>query len=238
MTATAREITVLSTTALQTTLEALAPEFERATGYRLTFHFGPSGRMANRVGDGEANDLAIVTGAGIDDLVAKGRIVAGTRADIARSKIGAAVQKGSRRPDISTVAAFKQTLLEADTIGMSNPVGGGQSGAHLAKVFETLGIADAMKIKSTYGPGGPEGLIGKYLLRKEVEFGLQQMPELMAVDGIDILGPIPAELQLDTVFSAGISTAAKNPDGAKKWIDYLRTPPAVAVIEAKGMQKG
>ncbi len=234
MTATAREITVLSTTALQTTLEALAPEFERATGYRLTFHFGPSGRMANRVGDGEANDLAIVTGAGIDDLVAKGRIVAGTRADIARSKIGAAVQKGSRRPDISTVAAFKQTLLEADTIGMSNPVGG----AHLAKVFETLGIADAMKIKSTYGPGGPEGLIGKYLLRKEVEFGLQQMPELMAVDGIDILGPIPAELQLDTVFSAGISTAANNPDGAKQWIDYLRTLPAVAVIEAKGMQPG
>ncbi len=231
-------ITVLSTTALQTTLEALAPEFQRATGYHLTFHFGPSGRMANRVRDGEANDLAIVTGAGIDDLVSKGRIVAGTRGDIARSKIGAAVQKGAPRPDISTVDAFKRTLLAATTIGMSNPVGGGQSGAHLAKVFERLGISDAMQVKATYGPGGPEGLIGKYLLRKEVEFGLQQMPELMAVDGIDILGPIPAELQLDTVFSAGISTAAKNPEGAKQWIAYLRSPAAVAVIEAKGMQQG
>jgi molybdate transport system substrate-binding protein len=238
MTVAAREIVVLSTTALQTTLEALAPTFERTTGYRLTFHFGPSGRMANRVGDGEANDLAIVTGAGIDDLVVKRRTMPGTRADIARSKIGAAVQKGAPRPDISSVDAFKRTLSAAKTIGMSNPVGGGQSGAHLAKVFETLGIAEAMKIKATYGPGGPEGLIGKYLLRKEVEFGLQQMPELMAVEGIDILGPIPAELQLDTVFSAGISTAAKNADGAKQWIDYLRMPTAAAVIEAKGMQPG
>jgi molybdate transport system substrate-binding protein len=235
---TEHEITVLSTTALQTTLEALAPEFQRSTGYRLTFHFGPSGRMASRVGDGETNDLAIVTSAGIDDLVAKGRIVAGTRADIARSKIGAAVQNGAPRPDISTVETFKRTLLAATTIGMSNPVGGGQSGAHLAKVFERLGIANAMSVKSTYGPGGPEGLIGKYLLRKEVEFGLQQMPELMAVDGIDILGPIPAELQLDTVFSAGISTAAKNPEGAKQWIDYLRSPSAATVIAAMGMHAG
>ncbi len=238
MTTTAREITVLSTTALQTTLEALAPEFERATGYQLTFHFGPSGRMANRAGEGEATDIAIVTGGGIDDLITKGRIVAGSRTDIARSKIGVAVQMGAPRPDISSVEAFKRTLLAAKTIGMSNPVGGGQSGAHLAKVFDRLGISEAMRVKSTYGPGGPAGLIGKYLLRKEVELGLQQMPELMAVDAIDIIGPIPDEVQLDTVFSAGLSSAATNAEGARRWVDHLRSAAAVAVIEAKGMQPG
>lgn len=238
MTKAEREITVLSTTALQATLDALAPEFQRATGYALVFHFGPSGRMAGRVGDGEATDVAIVTGGGIDELVAKGRIVAGSRADIARSKIGVAVQKGATRPDISTVDAFKRALLAAKSVGMSNPVGGGQSGAHLARVFERLSIADAMNAKSTFGPGGPEGLIGKYLLRGQVELGLQQMPELMAVDGIDIIGPIPDEVQLDTVFSAGISTVAKNAEGARKWIDCMRSAAAVAVIEAKGMQPG
>jgi molybdate transport system substrate-binding protein len=235
---TVGEVRVFSTTAMQTTLEALAPSFEQATGHTLTFAFAPSGRTAKKVADGEAHDVAIVTAAGIDELIASGRIVPGTRADLVRSPIGLAVRQGAPRPDISSVEAFKQTLLAAKSVAISHPTGGAQSGAHLAKLFERLGIADAMKPKSIYGPGGPAGLIGYFLLRGEAEIGLQQLPELMAVSGIDVIGTLPQEIQLVTVFSAGLSSAANNAAGGRAWIDHLRTPQAAAVIVAKGMEPG
>ena len=108
-----------------------------------------------------------------------------------------AVQKGAARPDISSAAKFKEALLAAKSLGMSNPVGGGQSGANLVKIFDKLGITEAMKAKAVYGPGGPAGLIGNFLVRKEVEIGIQQLPELMAVPGIDIVGPLPPDIQID-----------------------------------------
>jgi molybdate transport system substrate-binding protein len=147
-----------------------------------------------------------------------------------------AVQKGARKPDISSAAKFKEAVLAATSVGMSNPVGGGQSGANLVKIFERLGIAEAMKPKCLYGPGGPAGLIGNFLVRKEVEIGIQQMPELMAVPGIDIVGPLPPEIQMVTVFSAGLSAAAKNVEGAKALIAFLKTPKAAAVMRSKGME--
>jgi molybdate transport system substrate-binding protein len=232
------EIKVLSTTAMKTTLDELAPEFERATGNKLVFSFGPSARVAKMVADGEANDVAIVTAEGIQDLIGKGQIVAGTRVDVARSAMALAVQKGAPRPDISSVQAFKQAMLSAKSLGMSNPVGGGQSGANLMRIFDKLGITEAMKPKLTFGPGGPAGLIGNFLLRKDVEVGVQQLPELMAVPGIDIVGPLPPDLQTMTVFSAGLSAAAKNADGAKALIKFLATPAAAKVLKAKGMEVG
>ena len=230
------EIKILSTTAMKTSLDELAPEFERLNDAKLTFTFGPSARIAKLVADGEDNDVAIVTSQGIEDLIRQGRIVAGTRADIARSAMAMAVQKGARKPDISSAAAFKQAMLAAKSLGMSNPVGGGQSGANLMKIFERLGITEAMKGKTTYGPGGPAGLIGNFLLRKEVEVGIQQMPELMAVPGIDIVGPLPPDIQSMTVFSVGLSTTAKNADGGRALIAFLTTPAAAKVMVANGME--
>ena len=230
------EIKVLATTAMKTSLDELTPEFERATGNRLTFSFGPSARIARMVADGEFNDVAIVTDRGLEDLTAQGRIVAGTRVDLASSAMGLAVQKGAIKPDISSAQNFKAALLAAKSLGMSNPVGGGQSGANLIKIFDKLGITEAMKTKSTYGPGGPAGLIGHFLVRKEVEIGIQQMPELMAVPGIDIVGPLPPDIQSMTVFSAGLSAAAKNADGGRALIAFLTTPKAAAVMKAKGME--
>ena len=230
------EIKVLSSTAMKTSLDELTPEFERTTGSKLVFSFGPSARIAKMVADGEAHDVAIVTDQGHETLTAQGKLVPGIRADIAKSAMALAVQKGAAKPDISSAAKFKEALLAAKSLGMSNPVGGGQSGANLIKIFDKLGITEAMKPKSFYGPGGPAGLIGHFLVRKEVEIGIQQLPELMAVPGIDIVGPLPADIQSMTVFSAGLSAGAANADGGRALIKFLITPRAAAVIKSKGME--
>jgi molybdate transport system substrate-binding protein len=230
------EIKVLATTALKTSMDVLAPEFERASGHKLALSFGPSMRIAKQVADGEPNDVTIVTADGIDELTTQGRIVAGSRTDVARSAMGLAVQKGAPRPDISTAEKFKEAMLQAKSLGMSNPVGGGASGAILAAVFERLGIAEQMKPKLVFGPGGPAGLIGNFLVRKEIEVGIQQIPELMAVPGIDIVGPLPPGIQSVSVFSAGLSTAATEPDGGRALIAFLAAPAATKVIREKGME--
>ena len=229
------EIKVLSTTAMKTTLDELAPDFERATGQKLSLSFGPSARIARQIADGEAHDVAIVTDHGFEELAKQGKLVHGSNVDIAKSAMALAVQKGAPRPDISSSEKFKQAMLAAKSLAMSNPVGGGQSGANLVKIFDKLGIGEQMKAKAVYGPGGPAGLIGNFLLRKEVEIGIQQLPELMAVPGIDIVGPLPPDIQSMTVFSAGLSSAAKQPEAAKALIKFLATPTAKALFKSKGM---
>jgi molybdate transport system substrate-binding protein len=190
------------------------------------------------IADGEANDIAIVTDHGLADLTRLGKLVPGTGAEIASSAMALAVQQGVAKPDISSGEKFKAAMLATKSLAMSNPVGAGQSGANLIKIFEGLGIAEAMKAKSIYGAGGPAGLIGNYLVRKEADVGIQQLPELMAVPGIDIVGPLPSDIQLMTVFCAALSTSAQNGDGAKKLIRFLTTPEAVAVMRSKGLEAG
>jgi len=231
------EITLLSTTALKTSVDELTSSFERTRGCRLLASYAPSTQIAKHVAEGEFADVAISTDERIDDLIKQGRIVAGTRRDIARSEIGVAVRPGTLRPDISSADAFRQALLDAKSIGMSNPSGGGASGVYLWSVFKQLGIADKLKPKTTFGTGGPAGLIGLYLMRNEVELGLQQLPELMAVPGVDVVGPVPGVFQNITIFSAGIPTVAKDAEGGKALAKFLTTPAAAAVITAKGMQR-
>ena len=230
------EIKVIATTALKTSMDALMPQYEQTSRHKFAFTFGPSTRIAKQVADGEANDVTIVTDKGIDGLIEQGRLVAGSRVDLARSAMALAVQKGAPKPDISTPEKFKRAMLAAKSLGMSNPVGGGASGAILARLFEQLGIAEQMKVKLTFGPGGPAGLIGNFLVRNEVEIGIQQMPELMAVPGIDIVGPLPFGGDTVSVFSAGISTAAKEPAGGRALVAFLAAPAAKTVIRSMGME--
>ena len=230
------DIKVLSSTAMKTSMDMLMPQFEQASGHKVSFSYGPSPRMAKQVADGEANDVAIVTDKAVDDLIKQGRIVPGTRADIAHSAMALAVQQGAPKPDISTLEKFKQTMLAAQSLGMSNPVGGGVSGGILIGIFEQLGIAEQMKPKLTFGAGGPAGLIGYLLVRKEVEVGIQQMPELMAVPGIDIIGKLPFGMRTVSVFSAGLSTAATDATAAGALIAFLTTPQAKAAIRSMGME--
>jgi len=229
-------IKVLSSTAMKTSMDVLMPQFEQASGHKASFSYGPSPRMAKQVADGEANDVAIVTDKAVDDLIKQGRIVPGTRTDIAHSAMALAVQPGAPKPDISTPEKFKQAMLAAQSLGMSNPVGGGVSGGILIGIFEQLGIAQQMTPKLTFGAGGPAGLIGYLLVRKEVEVGIQQMPELMAVPGIDIIGKLPFGMRTVSVFSAGLSSAAKEPVAARALLAFLTTPKAKTVIRSMGME--
>ena len=229
------DIKVLSTTAMKTVFETLSPAFERATGNRLLVELGPSLRLEKQLSEGAAADVAIVSENGARDLVAQGRLAAGSPATIANSSIGIAVQKGAPKPDISTVEGFKRAMLAAKSIACSKPVGGGQSGVHIARVFAELRITEQMAAKSIYGAGGAAGLAGLVLQRGEADIGIQQMAELMAVDGIDVVGPLPVEIQLVTPFVAAIPVNASHPAAAKAVIAFLTTPDAKRVLKAKGL---
>jgi molybdate transport system substrate-binding protein len=230
------EIKVLSTTAMKMVFEELAPSFERETGQRLAVSLGPSLRLEKEIGEGAAADVAIVTRAGVENLIASGRILDGSLADIARSPIGICVAKGAPWPDLSSAESFKRAVLAAKSIALSKPVGGGASGAHMAKVFKQLGITAAIAAKSIYGPGGPAGLAAFAVLRGEAEIGIQQMSELMAVSGIDVVGPLPKDVQSVTMFTAGIPANASHTAAAKTLIGFLATSAAKKVIKAKGLE--
>jgi molybdate transport system substrate-binding protein len=229
------DVKVLSTTAMKTAFDELAPQFERNSGHRLSIGFGPSLQLEKRLGEGEAADVAIVSAAGVKDLIGRGKIVAASKVDIAGSPLGVAVQKGAPKPDISSADAFKRAFLAAKSVAVSKPVGGGQSGVHMARIFEQLGIAEVMAAKSKYGGGGPTGLVGNIILRGEAEIGVQQLAELMAVPGIDIVGPLPPQLQMITPFVAAIPTNASQPEAGRALIDFLTTPDAKRVLKAKGL---
>ncbi len=230
------EVKVLSTTALKLVFEELKPRFERDSGHRLVVSLGASAQLRARLDQGESAEVAILTTADAGDLAASGKLVAGSLVDVARSTIGVAVRKGAPKPDFSSAESFKRAMLAAKSIACSKPVGGGASGAHLAKVFERLGITEAMAAKAKYGAGGTSGLAGLFVQRGEAEIAIQQMAELMMVDGLDVVGPLPADLQAVTIFTAAIPTGASEPDAGRGLIAFLATPAAKSVITAKGLE--
>ena len=230
------DIQVFSTTAMKMVFEELAPRFQRETGRRLAVTLGPSLVLEKRLAEGEAADVAIVTAPGARDLAARGTLVAASLTDVARSSIGIAVPKGAPKPDLSSAESFKRAMLAAKSVALSKPVGGGASGAHMAKVFERLGIAEAMHAKAKYGTGGAAGLAGLVVQRGEADIGIQQLAELIAVDGIEVIGPLPAELQMVTLFTAGIPARASRPEAARSLIGFLTAPAAKSVIKAKGLE--
>ena len=166
---------ILSTTAMKTVLERLAPQFEQDSTHTLDLTFGPSGGLTKRIADGEAADVLICAQPEMSELQRQGRI-AFASAVIARSNIGVAVRKGAPRPDISSPEAFKRALIAANSVAFSDPARGGASGVTFVKILERLGIADAVKAKAKLTAGGPDGLVGAILSRGEAEIGVQQIP--------------------------------------------------------------
>ena len=165
-----------------------------------------------------------------------GKALAGNVTVLARSGIGVAVRKGAPKPDISSPDALKRTLLAAKSIAYVDPASGGASGIHFAKVLDRLGIANEMQSKTVFPNPKTPAEVGVLVANGEAEIGVHLIQELMSVAGIDIVGPLPGDLQDTTVFSAAIMTGAKDADAAKALVDFLRTPEAAKVIKAKGME--
>jgi molybdate transport system substrate-binding protein len=226
---TAASIDVLSTLALRGVLVEIAEEFRARTGVSFAATYKSTNMALNLIAQGAIADIAIITREAIDRLVRDGVIVAGSTADLAQCGVGLAVRAGAPKPDISTVAAFKRTLLETKSIAFSRL---GASGVHFAEVIERLGIADDVRRKANIS----DSYVGEVAARGETEMAVQQISELMPVAGIDIVGPLPGELQKISVFAAGIFRAARYPDAAGKLIAYLAAPGLSAVLIRKGLE--
>src|ERR1700744_3106219 len=182
-----------------------------------------------RLGRGEPADVLILVGYALDDLIRQGKATADSKVDLVKSPIGIAVKSGAPKPDISSADAVKRALLAAKSVAYSDSA----SGVYVStEMFAKLGIADAMKNKARMIPATP---VGEIVAKGEAEIGLQQISELKPVPGIDIVGPLPAELQKITVFSAGIASVSQQPEAGKALIKFLASPAARAEIVNSGM---
>jgi len=229
MTASA-EIKVLSTLATREAFQELVPQFERASGRKVMTTWAGTVDIVKRISAGERYDLIIAAKSAIDDFIQSGRIENGSRVDIASTGIGIAVRRSAQRPDIRSAEALKRALLAAKAVGYST----GPSGVYLAALFERMGIAAEMKVKSRQIP--PGATVGPLVASGDVEIGFQQISELLHVDGVDFVGPLPAEIQHITVISCGIPAGAKEPDAARVLVRFLAAPGARDAIERAGLQ--
>jgi molybdate transport system substrate-binding protein len=224
--AKAAEIKLMCSGAMRPALEELAPQFERATGHKLTITYGGTNVIRERTLAGDAGDLVIFASYAVEDVIRQGKLAA--KVDLVRSGVGVGVRAGSPRPDLSSADAFKRTLLAAKSFSRSE----GPSGVYIAALLERLGIAEQMKGKTVVVRGR---LVGDALIKGEADIGVQQISELKSVSGVDVL-PMPAEIQNVTVFSAGLPAAAKDSEPIQALIKFLTSPAAAPVIKAKGLE--
>jgi molybdate transport system substrate-binding protein len=233
--AAAAEVKVMISGGFTPAYTTLVPEFENATGSRVITAFGPSmgdteQAIPNRIKRGEPVDVLIMVGDALGELIKQGTVVADSRVDLAQSSIGMVVRAGAKKPDISTVEVFKRALLEAKSIAYSDSA----SGVYIStEMFQRLGIADQVKSKSKKIPAEP---VAAVVARGEAEIGLQQISALRAVPGVELLGPLPPEVQKITVFSAGIAAGAKDPEAGKALLKFFASAQALPVIVQTGLE--
>jgi molybdate transport system substrate-binding protein len=225
------EIKVLSSIATREAYLELVPQFEKASGHKVTTAWsGTTAIMKTMAAGNEQHDLVVISSTEMEELIKQGKIVAGSRADLSKSGIGIAVRAGAKRPDVSTPDALKKTLIAAKTVGYTS----GPSGVYMAGLVERMGIAAEVKAKFRSVPSG--GTIGTIVASGDCEIGFQQVSELVHIPGVDYIGPLPAEVQRVTVFSIGLQTGAPNPGPAKALVTFLTTPAAVAVMQKHGLE--
>jgi molybdate transport system substrate-binding protein len=233
MTASVRaaEIAVLASNGVKAALEELAPAFQRETGHTLKIEFGLAAVLKRQIEGGAAFDAAILTDAGIDDLAKQGKIAGTSRASIARSGVGIGIRAGSPRPDIGTAEALKRSLLAARSVTWAKE---GASGVYFVSVLGRMGIADQIMAKAVLASSGPD--VGAMLVSGKAELAALLVNELMAVPGVEVVGPLPPELQSYTVFVAAASSASREAAAAKALIQFLQSPAARAAFKSKGQE--
>jgi molybdate transport system substrate-binding protein len=230
----ADEVRVMTSGGMAAAYLELAPHFERASGHRVVTETTSIGigvdYIPTRVQRGEPVDVVLLPAAAMDQLIKDGKVLADSRVDLARSGIGMAVRAGAPRPDIRSVDALKRALLEARSIAYSSSV----SGTYLSdELFPRLGIAEQVKDKSRRIE---RERVGAVVARGDAEIGFQQISELLPIEGIDYVGPLPTEVQRVTVFSAGVAAQARSPEAARALIRFLASPEGARVMAKGGLE--
>jgi molybdate transport system substrate-binding protein len=234
--ADAAEIKVLASGSLKGALSRLAPDFQKASGDMATIEYGPAGAIMGRIQKDDAADVVIVSRAQIEKLASNGKVLPGSLVNVAGIALGVAVRKGAPKPDISSVEAFKRTLLAARSIGYRDPATGSTSGTYAASLVERLGIAEDIKPKlrldRTEGDA-PENVF-RTVASGEIEMQIGQITEIVIAPGVELAGPLPAEIQNTTVMAAGIVASSKSPEIAGAFIRFISSPSAAAVLKTTG----
>jgi molybdate transport system substrate-binding protein len=226
----AAEIVVLTNQGVVSAVRELGPAYEHASGNKvvISYQIGPA--FMAKINSEAPGDIVTQSRDGMDDLVKRGKVVPGSRADFARAGIGVAVKAGAPKPDIATPDAFKRAMLAAKSIAYSRA---GASGLYVAKLMEQLGIADAMKDKTKLVDGVP---VAEVVAKGEAEIGMQQINVILPIAGIDYVGPLPPEIQDYVVFSAAVLTASKQPEAATAMIRFMAAPAATPLIRKGNME--
>jgi len=231
----AAEVKVFTSVALTVALNELSPIFEQKTGHKLVVDFNLAAAQKKRIVDGEHADVIILTRSMMEDLAKENKLAPGNLVNVAGTPVALAVRAGVPKPDISTVEAFKQTLLSARSISYADPAKGGLSGVVASRAIERLGIAEQMKAKTTLVPGAQSpDLVAK----GEVELGIAQASEIVPIAGIQLVGPLPGELGSMTLFTGGVGAETQSAAAAKAFIDFLSGPEAAPHFKSKGFQTG
>jgi molybdate transport system substrate-binding protein len=229
------ELVVLTSGTFTAAHLELAPGFERSTMTKVTTGATSMGvgadSIPSRLTRRDPADVVIVNADALDDLIGNGLVLTGSRVDLARSRMGMAVRAGAPRPDISSMAALKQTLLAAASVALSSSVSGDY---FTTELFPRMGIAEQM-VPKTRRSGNER--VGALLLRGDAEIGFQQMSELLPIAGIDVVGPLPSEAQRVTIFAAGVATHSTHPDAARAYIRFLASPDASPAVARTGLER-
>lgn len=226
----AAEIKVLSTQATEQAYRELVPEFEKASGHKVTTVFTGTLDANKRLASGETYDMLIMSAPSIEEHMKSGKAVAGSRVDLAKSGTAVGVKAGAPKPDISSVEAVKKMLLTAKSIGYST----GPSGNYVISLFDRLGVAEQVKPKLKQTPTGV--FVGSIVASGEVEIGFQQVSEMANFPGVDYVGPLPPEIQQYTMFSSGIIAGAKEADAAKQLVKFITAPSAAPAYKKRGLE--
>lgn len=220
--ARATEITVFCPGAVQTIVREIGKEYEQKSGNTIKFQYGTAGAIAKRVAGGERGDVVIATAGGLSDLAKSGQVIGGSIRELGSMGVGIAVRKGAPKPDIHDVATFKASMLAARSIMFADPAKGGQSGIHVAKVLAQLGIDKELQPKLKLRDRGPDEL--KEVAAGQIDIGLGQISEILANKDVDLVGPLPADIQGLVTFSASLHTSAKDNRAAEELIQMLLAP--------------
>jgi molybdate transport system substrate-binding protein len=232
--AEAAEIKVISGGAFKQVLGALIAQYESESGNAIDVTYQTVGQHIKLIKAGaEQFDVAVLTPEAIDGLVKDGKVAPGSRADLAKTGVGVVVKAGTALPDIGTVDAFKRTLLAAKSVAYIDPAAGGSSGIYVGRLLERLGIASEINAKAKLIQGGA---VAEHIARGEAEIGVHQISEILHVAGVVLVGPLPAEIQNFTIYSAGVAATAKDGAAASAFVKFLSGPHALPIIKAKGME--